>query len=136
MLPAVLVLGLGLACTVAPLTTTVLAAAPARQAGIASAVNNDVARTAGLFAVAILPFLAGLGQASYVEPAGFLTGFRHALVISAGLCVVGSAVAFFALRAPSLRGSVRSQPALTECCVEGTGLRTASASRAAVGPHR
>jgi EmrB/QacA subfamily drug resistance transporter len=122
-LPAVLVLGLGLSCTVAPLTTTVLAAAPARQAGIASAVNNDVARTAGLFAVAILPFLAGLGQASYFEPAAFLHGFRHAVTIAAGLCVVGSAVAFFALREPSLRGSAPRQQPMTECSVEGTGLR-------------
>jgi hypothetical protein len=45
--PAVGVFGLGLAVTVAPLTATVLAAAPARHAGIASAVNNDVARAAG-----------------------------------------------------------------------------------------
>ncbi len=39
-LPAVLVFGLGLAATVAPLTATVLAAAPDRQAGVASGVNN------------------------------------------------------------------------------------------------
>ena len=45
-LPAVIVFGLGLACTVAPLTSTVLAAAPAENTGVASAINNDVARTA------------------------------------------------------------------------------------------
>ncbi len=54
-LPAVLVFALGLSATVAPLTATVLAAAPVRQVGVASAVNNDVARTAGLLAVAVLP---------------------------------------------------------------------------------
>jgi MFS family permease len=133
-LPAVLVLGLGLSCTVAPLTTTVLAAAPARQAGIASAVNNDVARTAGLFAVAILPFLAGLGQASFVEPAAFLQGFRHAVTIAAGLCVAGAAVAFFALREPSMRGTVSRQQSLTECCVEGTGLRATPTPAEGVAP--
>ena len=126
-LPAVLVLGLGLSCTVAPLTTTVLAAAPSRQAGIASAVNNDVARTAGLFAVAILPFFAGLGQASYFEPAAFLQGFRHAVIISAGLCVVGSVVAFVSLRERVSPASV-PQPAMTECCVSGTGLRPHTAA--------
>ena len=123
-LPAVLVLGMGLACTVAPLTTTVLSAAPSRQAGIASAVNNDVARTAGLLAVAVLPFLAGLGEASYLEPQVFLTGFQHAMVICAGLCAVASAVALIALRAsPAARH--QPGPAFTECCVEGTGLRPA-----------
>ena len=54
-LPAVLVLGLGLVLTVAPLTTTAMVSAPAEHAGMASAVNNDVARTGGLVAVAILP---------------------------------------------------------------------------------
>ena len=44
--------GLGLAVTAAPLTSTVLAAAPAKHTGIASAVNNDVARAAALIAEA------------------------------------------------------------------------------------
>jgi hypothetical protein len=51
-LPALLVFSLGLACTVAPLTATVLADADESQAGIASAVNNAIARTAGLISVA------------------------------------------------------------------------------------
>ena len=65
-LPAVLVFGFGLAINVAPLTSTVLAAAPARHAGAASAVNNDVARVAGLIAVAVLPAAAGLTGAAYL----------------------------------------------------------------------
>ena len=58
-LPAVLVFGFGLAVTVAPLTSTVLDAVPAEHAGIASAVNNDVARAAALIAVALLPAAGG-----------------------------------------------------------------------------
>jgi hypothetical protein len=54
-LPAVVVFGLGLAINVAPLTSTVLAAVPAEHAGMASAVNNDVARAASLITVAVLP---------------------------------------------------------------------------------
>ena len=59
-LPAAVVFGFGVAIMVAPLTATALAAAPADHAGIASAVNNDVARAAGLIAVAVLPALAGI----------------------------------------------------------------------------
>ena len=58
-LPAVVVLGFGLAITVAPLTTTAMSSAPARHAGIASAINNDLARFGGLLAVAVLPCAGG-----------------------------------------------------------------------------
>ncbi|MDT4941860.1 MAG: hypothetical protein QOJ34_1949 [Pseudonocardiales bacterium] len=91
-LPALLVFGLGLAVTVAPLTATVLAAAPAHQVGVASAVNNDVARAAGLLAVAVLPGLAGITPHAYENPALLSTGFHHAVLIAAGLCALGGAL--------------------------------------------
>ena len=69
-LPAVVVFGLGLSLTVAPLTATVLASADVRHAGVASGVNNAVARAAGLVAVAALPAAVGLGAASYHQPVG------------------------------------------------------------------
>jgi EmrB/QacA subfamily drug resistance transporter len=53
-LPAILVFGLGLSATVAPLTATVLDSVQERHVGIASGVNNGVARVAGLLAIAIL----------------------------------------------------------------------------------
>ena len=76
--PAVLVLGFGLAINVAPLTATVLAAAPAENAGMASAVNNDVSRAAALIAVAVLPAAAGLTGSAYLHPDVFSAGFRTA----------------------------------------------------------
>ena len=92
-LPAVLVFALGLTGTVAPLTATVLAAAPERQVGVASAVNNAVARTAGLLAVAVLPTLAGLTPTALSHPAALSDGFHHAVLIAAGLCVAGGLLA-------------------------------------------
>lgn len=62
-LPAAIVFGVGLAAFVAPLTAVALGALGERRAGLASGVNNAVARLAGLLAVAVLPLAAGLGGA-------------------------------------------------------------------------
>jgi EmrB/QacA subfamily drug resistance transporter len=91
-LPAVLVFGAGLALTVAPLTATVLDAAPDRFAGSASGVNNAVARAAGLLAVAVVPGLVGIAGADYTDPAAFAAGFRTAMMLAAGLLAAAAAL--------------------------------------------
>lgn len=91
--PAVTVLGFGLAVTVAPLTSTVLSAVPSEHAGVASAVNNDVARAAALIAVAVLPAAAGITGDAYLEPATFNSGFHTASMICAVLCVLAGGLA-------------------------------------------
>ncbi|WP_020100323.1 DHA2 family efflux MFS transporter permease subunit [Mycobacterium sp. 360MFTsu5.1] len=93
-LPAVVVFGLGLAATVAPVTAAALAAADERHAGVASGVNNAVARTAGLLAVALLPPLSGLTGDAFRSPAAITAGFHTAMLISAGLAALGGALAF------------------------------------------
>jgi EmrB/QacA subfamily drug resistance transporter len=91
-LPAVIVYGLGLCLTVAPLTATVLASADVRHAGVASGVNNAVARAAGLVAVAALPVAVGLTGASYHDPAQFSRGFGHAAIVCALLLLIAAAL--------------------------------------------
>lgn len=91
-LPAVIVFGLGLSVTVAPLTATVLASAEVRHAGVASGVNNAVARAAGLVAVAALPAAVGLTGASYHDPARFSQGFDRATLASAVLLLIAAAL--------------------------------------------
>ena len=99
-LPAVLVFGLGLTITVAPLTATALSSAPATRTGLASAVNNTVARAGSLLAVAILPALAGITGSSYLHPGQFEDGFTRAAFISALVCACGGVLAFATIRNP------------------------------------
>ncbi len=94
-LPGVVVFGLGLSAVVAPVTATVLAAAPDHLAGAASGMNNAVARTGGLLAVAVLPAVTGLSGAAYRSPAALTASWRMALVICAGLAVLGGLLGLF-----------------------------------------
>jgi len=103
-LPAVLLFGLGLAITVAPLTATALSAAPVEHAGLASAVNNDVARIGGLIAVAVLPALSGISGSAYLHPDQLAAGFRTAAVIGGIWCVAGGVVAGLGIRNPVAGG--------------------------------
>jgi len=95
--PSAVLLGLGLSAAVAPLTATVLAAAPAQLSGAASGVNNAVARTAGLLSVAVVPSLAGLSRASTSDPSALQRGFPTGMLIGCGALLVGAAVSWFGL---------------------------------------
>jgi len=97
-LPPIIVFGAGLTLVVAPVTATVLAAADSRHSGIASGVNNAVARVGGLLAVAVVPVAAGLAGASYTDVDQFAAGFERAMLICAGLLLVGAALAAVMLR--------------------------------------
>ena len=87
-LPAVTLFGLGLAMFVAPLTAAVLAATPSEHVGVASAVNNAVARSAGLLGIALLPAVAGLSGDDYQKLNAFAAGYRLATLVDVALLVV------------------------------------------------
>ncbi len=127
-LPAMTVFGLGLSLTVAPLTSTVLAAASDAHAGVASAVNNDVSRAAGLVAVAALPVVAGISTSVYHNPDKLVAGFHTAMSITAGMCVTGGLLAFLTIRRPAPTRA----PAVTlrRCPLEATPLCGPDESRA------
>ena len=97
-LPGSLLQGAGMTLTVAPLTATVLGAAPNALAGIASGVNNAVARAAQLLAVAALPVAVGLTGDDYARPDVFTAGFRTAMVACAVLFAVGGVVSWRTIR--------------------------------------
>ncbi len=124
-LPGVLVFGLGLSVLVAPLTGAVLGAVPASEAGIASGVNNAVARTAQLLAVAALPGLAGLAGA-LSDPVAFDAGFETAMCICAGLLVTGSALAAGLLRTPRRAPEPDRADCLPQCGMTGPALSPAA----------
>jgi EmrB/QacA subfamily drug resistance transporter len=94
-LPALLVFSLGLSLTVAPLTTTVLADARAGDAGVASGVNNAIARIAGLLAIAILGILAA-GGGDHLT----VHGFHVTMAAVAGLLVCGGLIGAIGIRNP------------------------------------
>jgi len=89
-LPGIVLVGLGLAITVAPLTSAVLGSIQAGQAGIGSAVNNAVARVAGLVAIAMTGTIVG----STLDVAGF----QRAMVVVAALMFAGGIVSWLGIR--------------------------------------
>jgi EmrB/QacA subfamily drug resistance transporter len=132
-LPAVVVFGAGLAINVAPLTSTALNAAPAEHAGAASAVNNVVARTAGLIAVVVLPVAAGITGAGALHPDELAHGFRIAVTIAAGLCATGGIIAGVTIRNPRPDTTVRPCERHFYCAVDGTPVEPEPAAAGETG---
>jgi EmrB/QacA subfamily drug resistance transporter len=96
-LPPLVVFGLGLALMVAPLTMTVLASAPEDRTGIASGVNNAVARAGSLLAVAALPVAVGLSGEEYADPIAFDDAYGKAMLVCAGLLAVGGVLSWLTI---------------------------------------
>jgi nitrate/nitrite transporter NarK len=108
----------------------VLAAADARHAGIASGINNAVARVGSLLAVALLPLIAGLTGESFYDPASMTDGFRIAMIGCAVLAAAGGVIAWLMISSEVLHaepepGGVEPTQVLREvsCGAPGPLLR-------------
>ena len=93
-LPALLVVSIGLAGAVAPLTTAVLGSVGAGHSGSASGLNSAVARTGGLVATALIGPVLAAGSA-------LVGAFHAAALCAAGSCLIGALAAFFMVGRPS-----------------------------------
>ena len=102
--------------------------ASAARSGLASAVNNAVARTGGLLIVAVLPALTGLGPHGFGDAAALAPAFRNAMIICAVLLALGGAVAalFLPRRAPDKQPTAAPEEAPVcprrHCGVDATPL--------------
>jgi MFS family permease len=92
-IPLELVFGLGIAAMAPPMTSVALSSVPGEHAGMASAVNNVVSRSAALLWIAALPPIVGLTGASYIRADLFLPSYREACIICAVALVVAGAMA-------------------------------------------
>jgi MFS family permease len=134
-LPPVVVVGLGLSATVAPLTSTALSAVDDRFAGVASGVNNTVSRASQMAAVAAVPVFAGITGDALNDPVEYSSGFRRAMLIGAGLVAAGGLVGLAGIRNPRpgapLPARAEAVTGRTLCGVEGPPLDRCPGSVAA-----
>ena len=124
-LAPLIVFGLGLTLVVAPVTATVLAAADVRHSGIASGINNAVARVAGLLAVAVLPVIAGLTGDKFYDPSSMTHGFHVAVVACAALSAAGGILAWLTISSEVLAPEAAPAEPEFSCGVSGPPLRPA-----------
>jgi EmrB/QacA subfamily drug resistance transporter len=101
--PALLVFSLGLVMIAVPVTVTVLNSTTTDRAGIASGVNNAVARAAGALAVAAFPLLVGLKGDDYANPAKMESAFSEAMLLAALLFAITGVIAWFGIRDSATR---------------------------------
>ncbi len=107
-LPAIIVLALGLATLGAPLTSATLSAVDRGDQGIASGVNNTVGQLAGLLMIVVLPAVAGLSSASFDSPE-FADGYQLAMRVCVVLSLVAAGIAGVTIRAEHSQQDPRPQ---------------------------
>jgi EmrB/QacA subfamily drug resistance transporter len=117
-LPGAMVFGVGLVMFVAPLTATVMGSVDPDHASVASGVNNAIARTASLAALAVVPVISGLSVAT--GAAQVTHAFRVSLVIAALVAAAAAPLSFIGLRAHTVG---RRTARRVHCAVDGPPLQ-------------
>jgi hypothetical protein len=112
-LPVALLFGLGLASLIPPLTASAMNSAPDSLAGLASGVNNAVARVAGLLWIAALPPITGLIGAAYTDPVQFQSSFARISWICAAAFACAAVLAAAFITGPG-RPTKTRRPALIQ----------------------
>jgi MFS family permease len=112
-LPVALLFGLGLASLLPPLTASAMNSAPDSQAGLASGVNNAVARVAGLLWIAALPPITGLTGTAYTDPMQFQSSFAQISWICAAAFACAAVLTATLITGPGRLNPVR-RPALVQ----------------------
>jgi len=90
LLPGIILFGLGLSITVAPLTSAILGSIKSAQAGIGSAINNAVSRIAGLLAIAVIGVFVGTSVT--------LSGFHTGMILCAVLLIAGGVISAIGIK--------------------------------------
>src|SRR4051794_19217789 len=119
--------GIGLGLTVTPLTAAVLAAVTDADLGEASAISDVASRLGGAVTIALVPALLGV-HAGRDLPAALLSGYRPAMVVLAGLCVVAAAICAVFVRDTHRAPPRFAPPAPFQGCGPDTGGRTLTAA--------
>jgi len=132
-LPVALLFGLGLASLLPPLTATAMNSAPDSLAGLASGVNNAVARVAGLFWIAALPPITGLTGAAYTDPAQFQSSFAQISWICAAAFACAAMLSAIFITGP--RGLTPPRPAVVQTPVPHLACPIAFGPRTGTNPQ-
>ena len=118
-LPAVTLFGLGLATSIAPVTSAALGSVPSARSGAASGTNNAVSRTGQLLAVAAIPPAVGLSGDALSQPDVLAVGFRTAMLVAAALVGAGGLTSALFLHSRHESQAPMRRPRYA-CPVDGT----------------